>query len=448
MLSQCATVHFIFCISLLFYVSDGFHICVTPNRALTRSRLYDLNKGTNRALTHSRLYAENKKSTKFDRVLDDFVGKRYGAGEAFYGKRKSALSEEDFQALRQERQPKQDEIVQNLKNNALLVVGGLSDISQWVMFDLLEKGFNIRVAATNKKKAVDVIGLDGCNADIVEMDTVSPSIDEFEYLLKGVQAIIISDSFIGGNGRGQQPDDCILAQRMIKYLGEVEKKRGVKDTLKKIVLISHAGGYKGGKGAAAKLLSAIFSPFSSDVEGGPNEQVGVRHASLEDSIRGLAYDYVIVRAPPTVQRIRDCGEVDLELVQVESDTSFESPGTGVAGAVGLLDLAEVAVQATIQDFSGITFAVREVDSGAGGDGDQPLVRSVAMEAQYGESPVRVRGADERVPRPSYYNILDMGDREMKFSYLLRDTQVLKDEISEDQMVERYWADKFSRLALD
>ena len=381
-----------------------------------------------------------KPNTKFDRVLDDFVGKRYGAGEAFYGKRKSALSEDDFQALRLERQPKQEEIVQNLKNNALLVIGGLDDISQWVSFDLLEKGFNIRVASTDKKATVECIGLDGNNADIVEMDTLAPTDDEFEYLLGGVQAILISDSFMGGN---KGDEDCILAQRVVKFL-KAEKKRSGKDSLKKIVLVSHAGGYKGGKNLGAKILDAILNPFSN-VEGGPKEKVGMRHASLETEIRTSGYDYVIVRAPPIVQTIRDCAEVDLELIQEES---FASPAVGVTGAVGLIDLAEVAVQAMIQDFSGITFAVREIQPSGGFDIDQPLVKSSAMEAEYGEAPAKRRGAVERIPRPSYYNVLDMGDREMKSSYLLRDTEILKNEIGEDEMVERYWEDQFSRLRLD
>ena len=40
---------------------------------------------------------EKKKSTKFDRVIDDFIGKRYGAGEAFYGKRMSDLDEDTYE---------------------------------------------------------------------------------------------------------------------------------------------------------------------------------------------------------------------------------------------------------------------------------------------------------------------------------------------------------------
>ena len=75
--------------------------------------------------------------------------------------------------------------------------------------------------------------------------------------------------------------------------------------------------------------------------------------------------------------------------------------------------------------------------------DLPLVKSTAMEEQYGEAPARERRGKLRVPRPSYYNILDMQDKEMKTSYLLRDTEVLKNEIDEDQAVENYWADQFS-----
>lgn len=425
----------LFVLSLLVGISGYRHFASKTSRRVVRRWLpLDADKDDGAGKDGK------KPNTKFDRVLDDFVGKRYGAGEAFYGKRKSALSEDDFQALRQERAPKQEEIVQNLKNNALLVIGGLDDISQWVAFDLLEKGFNIRVASTDKKASVECIGLDGNNADIVEMDTLAPTEDEFEYLLGGVQAILISDRFMNGKNRDE---DCILSQRVVKFL-KAEQKRSGKDTLKKIVLVSHAGGYKGGKNVGEKILDAILNPFSN-VEGGPQETIGKRHASLETEIRSSGYDYVIVRAPPIVQTIRDCAEVDLELVQ---DESFSSPATGVTGTVGLIDLAEVAVQAMIQDFSGITFAVREIQPSGGFDNDQPLVKSAAMEAEYGEAPARRRGAEERIPRPSYYNVLDMGDREMKSSYLLRDTEVLKNEIGEDQMVEKYWGDLFSRLKLD
>ena len=385
---------------------------------------------------------EKKQSTRFARGLDDFVGKRYGAGEAFYGKRKSEMSEEDFQAMRLLRQPKQEEKVQDLKNNAVMVVGGIDDVNMWVAFDLLEKGFNVRIATTDKAKAIDCFGLDGENVDIVECDgQYGPSPDEFEYLMGGVQAMIFADNFVVNN-KGTQ-EECVLAQRIMKYVIEQQKVKG-REELKKVVLVSHAGGYKGGKSWANRVLDALLNPFGR-AQGGPNEVVGQRHAALERTIRDSGYDYVIARAPPIVQMADDCAEVDLDLTQ---EGSYESPAPQVGGAVGLLDLAETAVQALIQDYSGITFTVRAAEEVAGDAYDLPLVKSSAMEAQYGEAPVKTRKGRERVARPSYYNVLDMQDREMKTSYLLRDTEVLKNEIGEDQAVESYWADQFSRLALD
>ncbi len=385
---------------------------------------------------------DKKQNTRFARGLDDFVGKRYGAGEAFYGKRKSEMSEEDFQAMRLLRAPKQEEIVQDLRNNAILVVGGIEDVNQWAVFDLLEKGFNIRVATTDKAKAVESFGLDGENVDIVVCDgQYGPSPDEFEYLMGGVQAAIFADNLIVNNKGAQE--ECVLAQRIMKHVIEQQKVKG-RDELKKVVLVSHAGGFKGGKGIGNKILDKLFNPFGR-AEGGPNEVIGKRHAALEKTIRDSGYDYVIVRTPPIVQTAGDCSEVDLELTQ---ESSFESPAPQVGGVVGLLDLAETAVQALIQDFSGISFTVRSVDEDTGDASDLPLVKSSAMEAEYGEAPKRMRRGSLRVPRPSYYNVLDMQDREMKTSYLLRDTEVLKNEIDEDAACEAYWADQFSRLALD
>ena len=43
-----------------------------------------------------------------------------------------------------------------LKKNAILVLGGMHDISQWIAFDLGEKGFNVRVAVSDRKKAIDI----------------------------------------------------------------------------------------------------------------------------------------------------------------------------------------------------------------------------------------------------------------------------------------------------
>ena len=105
-----------------------------------------------------------------------------------------------------------------------------------------------------------------------------------------------------------------------EHVIEQQKVKG-RDELKKVVLVSHAGGFKGGKGIGNKILDKLFNPFGR-AEGGPNEVIGKRHAALEKTIRDSSYDYVIVRTPPIVQMAGDCSEVDLELTQ---ESSFESP---------------------------------------------------------------------------------------------------------------------------
>ena len=206
-------------------------------------------------------------------------------GEAFYGKRKSEMSEEDFQAMRLLRQPKQDERMQDLKDNAILIVGGIEDINMWTTLELLEKGFNVRIATTEKSKAVECFGLDGENVDIVPCDAqYGPSPDEFEYILGGVQAMIFADNLVVNNKGAQE--ESILAQRIMKYVVEQRKLKGT-DDLKKVVLVSHAGGYRGGKPLANKIFDKLINPFGR-AEGGPNEVIGRRHATLEKIIRKVA----------------------------------------------------------------------------------------------------------------------------------------------------------------
>eukprot|EP01035_Chromulina_nebulosa_P066834 gene66834-91534_t len=105
--------------------------------------------------------------SKFDRVLDDFIGKKFGAGEAFYGRRTSTLSDEDLQKLSEveirtsgkSRPLSLDEycrIDRTFRDNAVLVVGGIgsntnSDVLQWIVYDLLEKGFTVRVGIVGER---------------------------------------------------------------------------------------------------------------------------------------------------------------------------------------------------------------------------------------------------------------------------------------------------------
>lgn len=156
--------------------------------------------------------------SKFDRVLDDFIGKKFGAGEAFYGRRTSTLSDEDLLKLSdlekstsgKSRPLSLDEycrIDRTFRDNAVLVVGGInsntnSDVLQWIVYDLLEKGFTVRVGIIGERKqtgkcmveGIRVFGLPGINVDMLELLN-DGSERRFEAALEGVQAVVICDSF-------------------------------------------------------------------------------------------------------------------------------------------------------------------------------------------------------------------------------------------------------------
>jgi hypothetical protein len=140
------------------------------NRVFKNTFLYDeLNDGE-----YSKKSAKIKKSTKVDRIIDDFMGKRYGNGEFFYGKRTSDLSEEEFvEKTGGSKIPDDDG---PLRENAILIVGGIETMAQWIAFDLAEKGFTIRIACEDRKNAIEWFGLPGNNVDIISL--TSSSTDE------------------------------------------------------------------------------------------------------------------------------------------------------------------------------------------------------------------------------------------------------------------------------
>lgn len=75
------------------------------------------------------------KKSKLDRVVDDFIGKRFGAGDFFYGERVSQLTDEEY--IEQYEAVDEEELVERpLKDNAILLIGSLEAIGQWVAFEL------------------------------------------------------------------------------------------------------------------------------------------------------------------------------------------------------------------------------------------------------------------------------------------------------------------------
>ena len=120
-------------------------------------------------------------------------------------------------------------------------------------------------------------------------------------------------------------------------------------------------------------------------------------------------------------------------------------------SVALLDLAEATVQALIQDAAATTFTVCADPSGQLRRADvdeQPLARSMAMEAVYGPAALPRVPGKERVKRDSYYAILGMADRDMKTSYMLRSPDLYREQVDEDVEVENYWVKKLGALVRD
>ena len=96
-------------------------------------------------ISTTRRCAEDKKpmkpkKSKFDRVVDDFIGKRFGAGDYFYGERISQLTDEEYMN-QYEAVDEEETLERPLKDNAILLVGSLEAMGQWVAFELAGKCF-------------------------------------------------------------------------------------------------------------------------------------------------------------------------------------------------------------------------------------------------------------------------------------------------------------------
>lgn len=162
----------------------------------------------------------------FEGVIEDFVGKKYGAGQFFYGVRTSREHQSASATL-------------SLKPNAVLVVGAAeSSVCQTILIELLEKGFPVRYACDDSIKAFQLFGPSGFNFDIVELhkgsffSRSSPEKD-FAVAIKDVQALVICDLPEGQPSHGVYSS---LSQKIIDISFRAQQ-AGVLH-LKKIVLLT------------------------------------------------------------------------------------------------------------------------------------------------------------------------------------------------------------------
>ena len=315
-----------------------------------------------------------KKSTKFDRVINDFVGKRYGAGNFFYGARESELTEEEYQERLLKSNPTRDVDYEtmDLKENAILIYGGDSEIGQWMVYELVEKGFNVRIATEKRDDAVKLFGKPGFNVDIVQ---VPEDIQDREIIraIQGCQAIIFCNAFnpVSSSRLQVESKKMAVASKMIALAIAAQKAKV--GTLKKLVALSRA--------VPNDIVSSSQSP-KLPIFGGENvcaskyDEFRALHERFDDRVRsaGSFFDYVIVRAPTKIESAREGALYELSLVQ-DADLSSYSP----SARIGALDLAEGVVQSLVQDVSTTTFTLTESSTNAVDSTDKAFTRSAAME---------------------------------------------------------------------
>ena len=314
------------------------------------------------------------KSTKFDRIVDDFLNKRYGAGEAFYGKSTSKLSEEEYSKSQPTKQVYDKDAP--MKSNSILIVGGIEDIGQWVAFEMSDKGFYIRVLSQSLKDMTSVFGFPSVNADMVELNGIESDEKDFARAIEGVQAIVLCCNF---NPRRES------AWTTEKMNEEVKTAIGILDiaikarnagvgTIKKITLVSRAvpkallqSSENGGGWSPVAALTAPTSNLPC------YDEFRSRHEYVERAVRNSGFEYTIVRAPPFVEISRPPAEFPLTLLSASTAQTCPPILPAVRGnlftnwledtanavSIGVLDLAEVVTQSLIQDVTGVTFTAYE-----------------------------------------------------------------------------------------
>lgn len=254
------------------------------------------------------------KSTKFSRMLDDFVGKKYGAGEAFYGKRTSDLSEDQYREYLRKTFPTRyiadDDI--ELKSNAILVIGDPQvELTQWIILELTDKGFKVRLICEDKKEATKVFGKHGYNIDIVtvDQDTLNSDIDKY---VNSIQAVLVTTNFLPTfnilkwTKLEQMTKDKFLWTKRILDRAKFVHELGNASIMKIVFLSRYIPGYNSNSSKSrSNILEVLggaleYSPSDINLTNQLFDAFRQCHLDFESYIKSLRLEYVIMRAPPMV----------------------------------------------------------------------------------------------------------------------------------------------------
>ncbi len=377
------------------------------------------------------------KSTKFDRIIDDFIGKKYGSGQYFYGPRTSGLSEEEYAKLRgvdinasKKKDDNENDDNFEFKPNSILLYGDIdtkSDyaIGQWIAFELLEKGFNVRIVCKNKKEGFQAFGPNGKNVDYIYLDSTS---DEKLYAraIEGVQAIIFCHSFQptvdygifnifnNNNNLVNDKNKMLICEKLINF-ATMSRKAKIGD-IKKIVYLSRylSPSYMN------EYINKNNNNNNNRIDNLKYDEFRQLHFKVENLLRQSGIEYGIIRAPMDVDVIRDASTYNL-IINTCKENSVKNSIIVGSKCISILDLAEASTQLLLQDVDRITVTVEEE---------------------------LIENTNNRVKRVWYYGILNMNDNDMKMSYMIKPAEAYKSQLDEDEMVEKYWFEKFLLVEKD
>lgn len=305
----------------------------------------------------------------FERSLDDFIGKRYGAGEAFYGQRTSRLTEDEYEKTQKPKRVYDKDAP--MKDESVLIVGGLDEVGQWLAYELNDKGFNVRVACSSLKQATDIFGFPGFNADIIELKGDETDEKTYAQAINGVQAIILCSNFNPQpewGPLGNKLDSELATARNVISIAQKARQAKVGE-VKKIVHVSRV---------VPSQLKCSTDPITALTDKVADNDIyskfRSRHEEVEKYVRASQFDYSIVRAPPVVLEARPPAVAPLTLLSAQETETVVTPKDNgnfltslfdekVPGAkIGVLDLAEVTIQCLLQEVNSMTFSVFETDS--------------------------------------------------------------------------------------
>jgi len=276
-----------------------------------------------------------RKLSKNARLMDDFFGKRMGAGTVFYGESLSDMDDETYAKKVEGGNDNDARLeIKALRENPVLVVGATGKTGQWVVTDLLSKGFSVRAFVRNLNKAEDLFGWDGSNLDVFEGNV--KDLTALTEAMKGALAVIYcagSREVIGPNAFAQV--DGLGVENAVKA-AQLSGAGGV-PSVRKFILLSSIGVTKpDGYGFVGKLLG---DPLKAKARG----EDAVRRGNLES--------YCIVRAGGLMD-----GDGTKRVIEIGQGDVFGKCG------VSRLDVAQMLVQALVQDVNNVTFEVKNDDS--------------------------------------------------------------------------------------